>query len=149
MTILALDLGKKVGWAANTPGGITSGVEDFSPQWSESAGMCLLRFKNWLERITTMAQITEIRYELVQGHRGSAPARVWDGFWSHLMSWCEEGAIPCAGVPVATIKRHATGKGNSAKTAMMNAATSKGWKFTDDNEADALWLLDYVLSGKK
>ncbi len=144
--ILALDLGKKVGWATNTPGEITSGVEDFSPQWSESAGMCLLRFKSWLDRITMMAQVTEIHYELVQGHRGSAPARVWDGFWSHLLSWCEEYAIPCGGVPVATIKKYATGKGNAPKSAMIATAIAKGWNPQDDNEADALHLLDYVLS---
>lgn len=146
--VLALDLGKILGWATDTPGEITSGVEDFSPQWSESAGMCMLRFQGWLDRITAMAQVTEIRYELVQGHRGSAPARVWDGFWSHLLSWCEANAIPCSGVPVATIKRHATGKGNANKQAMIDAAIAKGWNPADHNEADALHLLDYVLNAK-
>lgn len=148
MSVLALDLGKKVGWAANTPGSRTSGVEDFSKRWSESAGMCMLRFKNWLERIVSMTEATEIHYELVQGYRSGAAARVWSGFWSHLLSWCEESAIPCSGVPVATIKRHATGKGNANKPAMIDAAIAKGWIPADDNEADAQHLLDYVLSNK-
>lgn len=149
MSVLALDLGKKVGWAANTPGSWTSGVEDFSPQWSESAGMCMLRFKGWLDRITVMVQVTGIHYELVQGYRGGAAARLWSGFWSHLLSWCEENAIPCAGVPVGTLKKYATGHGGCNKQAMIDAAIAKGWEPEDDNEADALWLLDYVLNGRK
>ena len=42
------------------------------------------------------------------------------------------------------IKKHATGKGNSGKPAMIAAAKAK-WpevKIIDDNHADALWLLD-------
>lgn len=147
--VLTLDLGITLGWATDTPGEITSGVEDFRPQWSESAGMCMLRFKTWLDRITTMAQVTEIHYELVQGYRSGAAARVWAGFWSHLLSWCEEAAIPCAGVPVTTIKKHATGKGNAPKSAMIAAAIAKGWNPQDHNEADALHLLDYVLNSQK
>lgn len=147
--ILALDLGKEVGWAANTPGSRTSGVEDFSHQWGESAGMCMLRFKGWLDRITTMTQTTEIHFELVQGYRSGAAARVWAGFWSHLLSWCEEAAIPCSGVPVATLKKWATGKGNANKQTMIDAAVARGWNPADHNEADALWLLDYVLKERK
>lgn len=150
--ILALDLGKILGWATNNsviPGNWTSGVEDFSPQWSESAGMCFLRFQNWLERITMMTQATEIHYELVQGYRSGAAARVWSGFWSHLLSWCEESEIPCSGVPVGTLKKWATGNGGCNKQAMIDAATARGWNPADDNEADALHLLDYVLNAKQ
>lgn len=149
--VLTLDLGITLGWATNTPGSTTSGVEDFSKQWGESAGMCMLRFKSWLDRITMMAQVTEIHYELVQGYRSGAAARVWAGFWSHLLSWCEEAAIPCSGVPVATLKKWATGKGNANKQAMIDAAVAKGWLpegSESHDEADALHLLDYVLNVK-
>lgn len=144
--ILALDLGKTPGWATNASGGTTSGVEDFSKRWSESAGMCMIRFKTWLDRITTMLQITEIHFELVQGYRSGSAARVWCGFWSHLISWCEENGVPYQGVPVATIKKHATGSGRANKQTMIDAAQAQGWNPQDHNEADALWLLDYVLS---
>ena len=145
--VLALDLGINLGWATNNsviPSNWTSGVEDFSPQWSESAGMCMLRFKNWLDRITMMAQVTEIHYEIVQGYRSGAAARVWAGFWSHLLSWCEEAAIPCSGVPVGTIKKFISGRGNCNKQAVIDAVKSRGHNPIDHNEADANALLAYI-----
>jgi len=44
-------------------------------------------------------------------------------------------------VPVGTIKRFATGKGNANKAAMMEAARKRGFSPTDDNEADAIAIL--------
>lgn len=51
------------------------------------------------------------------------------------------------GVPVATIKKHATGKGNAGKEEMIAAAKARGHQPTDDNEADALAILHWVLAG--
>jgi Holliday junction resolvasome RuvABC endonuclease subunit len=45
------------------------------------------------------------------------------------------------GVPVGTIKRYATGKGNADKAAMVAAMRARGFAPVDDNEADALALL--------
>jgi len=61
--------------------------------------------------------------------------------------WCGKHGIPYMGVPVGTIKKHATGKGNASKEGMVVAAIENGWQPKDDNEADALWLLDLVLKG--
>jgi Holliday junction resolvasome RuvABC endonuclease subunit len=61
-----------------------------------------------------------------------------------VSSWCEERKIPYEGIPVATIKKHATGKGNAKKDAMMEAARAR-WPsvaLEDDNHADALWIGD-------
>ena len=33
--------------------------------------------------------------------------------WPALTAWCEEHELPYQGVPVGTIKRYATGKGNA------------------------------------
>ena len=49
------------------------------------------------------------------------------------------------GVPVGTIKKHATGKGNAGKEAMIEAMQLLGHPVTDDNEADALALLHWAL----
>jgi len=48
-------------------------------------------------------------------------------------------------VPVGTIKRHATGKGNADKAAMMAAARARGFSPADDNEADAIAILLWAL----
>ena len=49
--------------------------------------------------------------------------------------------VPYQGVPVGTIKRFATGKGNAGKEAVIAAMRARGFAPADDNEADALALL--------
>ncbi len=44
-------------------------------------------------------------------------------------------------MPVSTIKRHVTGKGNADKAAMIAAVKARGFNPVDDNEADALAIL--------
>ena len=48
------------------------------------------------------------------------------------------------GIPVATIKRHISGRGNADKDAVIAAVRALGFEPTDDNEADALALLDWA-----
>ncbi|MGI4752496.1 MAG: hypothetical protein ACRYE8_02050 [Janthinobacterium lividum] len=43
------------------------------------------------------------------------------------------------------IKKYITGKGNATKYDVLDAIKQKGFKPVDDNEADSLALLDYVL----
>lgn len=66
------------------------------------------------------------------------------GCATHVQSWCAEKHVQHTAVHAATLKKHATGKGNSDKAAMMAAARARGWQFKDDNEADALWIFDYA-----
>ena len=63
-----------------------------------------------------------------------------------LTAWCEDREIPYEGVPVGTIKKHATGKGNAGKDEVKKAMVAKGHVPKDDNEADALAQLYYVLT---
>ena len=62
-----------------------------------------------------------------------------------LTAWAELRGIPYEGVPVGTIKRHATGKGNANKDVMMAAARARGFSPADDNEADAIAILLWAL----
>jgi len=61
-----------------------------------------------------------------------------------LTAWAELRGVPYEGVPVGTIKRHATGKGNADKDAMIAAA--RGFSPADDNEADAIALLLWAIA---
>ena len=65
-----------------------------------------------------------------------------------LTAWAELRGIPYEGVPVGTIKRFATGKGNANKAAMIEAIRQRGFSPEDDNEADALALLLWALDTK-
>jgi Holliday junction resolvasome RuvABC endonuclease subunit len=47
---------------------------------------------------------------------------------------------------VGTIKRHVTGKGNAGKSEMVSAVRARGYPVADDNEADALAVLDWALA---
>jgi len=143
--ILALDLGTKTGWALQDTNQITSGIELFAAGRFEGGGMRYLRFKKWLEEINKLCDgIDQIHFEEVRRHIGVDAAHAYGGFLAHLSSWCEEKQIPYSGVPVGTIKKHITGKGNSNKQAIINAVKALGFSPTDDNEADALALLDLI-----
>ena len=65
-----------------------------------------------------------------------------------LTSWAELRGVPYEGVPVGTIKRFATGKGNANKDAMIAAARARGFSPADDNEADAIAILFWALETK-
>lgn len=147
-TILALDLGTKTGWALTTrDGSITSGTEHFKPQRFEGGGMRYLRFKRWLAEIKQCSDgVDAVFMEEVRRHAGVDAAHAYGGFLATLTSWCEHHQIPYQGIPVGTIKKHATGRGNAGKDEMIAAMKARGHSPTDDNEADALALLHYAIA---
>ena len=147
-SVLALDLGTTTGWALCTADGqITSGTVSFKPGRFEGGGMRFLRLRRWLTEIQAAAGgITEVHFEEVRRHAGVDAAHAYGGFLATLTAWCEACGVPYAGTPVGTIKKHATGKGNADKDAMLAAARARGFEPVDDNEADALALLQLVMS---
>ena len=146
-TLLALDLGTTTGWALLTrEGHITSGSESFRPQRFEGGGMRYLRFKRWLTEVKQSCDgIDALCFEEVRRHAGVDAAHAYGGFLATLTAWCEHHQIPYQGVPVGTIKRHATGKGNAGKDAVIAAVRARGHTPSDDNEADALALLHWAI----
>lgn len=146
-TILAIDLGTTTGWAIRGFDGlITSGTVSFKPSRYDGGGMRYLRFTNWLTEIDRLSgPIEAIYFEEVRRHVGTDAAHVFGGLLAVLTSWSELRSVPYQGVPVGTIKRHATGKGNAPKQAMIAAARARGFDPTDDNEADAIAILFWAL----
>lgn len=146
-TILALDLGTTTGWAlAQTDAQITSGSQSFKPQRFEGGGMRFLRFKRWLTDVKQCSpNISLIVFEEVRRHAGVDAAHAYGGFMGQLTAWCEHHQIPYEGVPVGTIKKHATGKGNASKEQMIQAMQARHHSVADDNEADALALLYWAI----
>lgn len=54
--------------------------------------------------------------------------------------------IPFVEIPPSTLKKLATGRGNSGKEAVLAEAIRRlGYQGSDNNEADALWLLQVAL----
>jgi Holliday junction resolvasome RuvABC endonuclease subunit len=145
--ILALDLSQRTGWAVpNAEGAITSGTVEFKPGRFEGGRMVYLRFRRWLQEVDEAAGgIGAVYFEEVAAHRGVAAAHAYGGFLAHLTAWAEATKTPYRGVPVGTSKRHAIGRGNADKQAVIAAVRALGFEPADDNEADALALFDWVL----
>jgi Holliday junction resolvasome RuvABC endonuclease subunit len=114
-----------------------------------SLEIAYLRFKCWLTEIkATTNGLEAVYFEEVRRHMGVHAAHAYGGFLATLTAWCEHHAIPYSGVPVGTIKRRATGKGNASKVEMMTAMRVLGHTPTDDNEADALALLAWAVEAR-
>lgn len=108
--------------------------------------MRFLKFKQWLSQIkASLGDIHVVYFEEVRRHQGVDAAHVYGGLMATLTSWCEHHNIAYGGVPVGTIKKHATGAGNASKGDMIAAMNAKGHPITDDNEADALAILYWAL----
>ncbi|MBB6160140.1 crossover junction endodeoxyribonuclease RuvC [Bartonella doshiae] len=148
-TILCLDLGTKTGWAiCGADGRITSDTEHFQSRRFEGGGMRYLRFKRWLiELKRSVDEIDAVYFEEVRRHIGTDAAHVYGGLLGHLTAWCEHHQIPYEGIPVGTIKKATTGKGNASKEEMIKAVRTKGHNPKDDNEADALAILYLMKEG--
>ena len=146
-TILTLDLGTTTGWALHGHDGlITSGTASFRPGRFDGGGMRYLRFTNWLSEIDRLSgPINAIWFEEVRRHAGTDAAHVYGGLMASLTSWGELRGVPYQGVPVGTIKRHATGRGNADKATMVAAARARGFSPADDNEADAIAILLWAI----
>ena len=144
--LLALDLGTTTGWAMLTPGArVVSGTMSFKPGRFEGGGMRYLRFRRWLTELkATTEGIEAVYFEEVRRHAGVDAAHAYGGLLATLTAWCEHHGIPHSGVPVGTIKKHATGKGNASKNEMVAAVRALGHAPADDNEADALALLSWA-----
>lgn len=147
LTVLAIDLGTTTGWAMRPRDQqIAHGFVTLKPQRFEGGGMRYLRFKRWLSELKGLAtEIHAVYFEEVRRHVGVDAAHVYGGLMATLTTWCEHHGIPYQGVPVGTIKKHATGKGNAGKEEVMAAMRAKGHPVADDNEADALALLHWAI----
>ena len=153
-TLLALDLGTTTGWALRTPEGqIAHGFVSFKSQRFEGGGMRYLRFRRWLTDMKATLAAPEgpgaVYFEEVRRHLGVDAAHVYGGLLATLTAWCEHHEIPYQGVPVGTIKRHATGRGNAGKHEVITAMRALGHAVTDDNEADALAILHWAIAQDK
>ncbi len=146
--MLALDLGTSTGWALKTGDDfISSGTASFKHTRFDGGGMRFLRFRRWLEQLDIDAgPIEAVYFEEVRRHVGTDAAHVYGGLLAVLTAWCEEHLVAYQGVPVGTIKRFITGKGNADKAAVIDAVRKVGFSPVDDNEADAIAILCWAIA---
>lgn len=140
MNILALDLATTTGWALSCG---LSGTWNLKTRSDESNGMKLLRLRAKLREVHAAEPIQVVVLERPHSNPKMINSVVP---LAHLhgvaMLFCEDNGIEYRSYSPSDIKKHATSKGNANKDAMVAAARQRWPHVTDDNEADALWLLD-------
>jgi len=135
--IIGIDPGTHCGYALSP---FESGVWNLSVGRHEGGGMRFVKLRNYLVKVCEGVDL--VVYEEVRRHLGTDAAHIYGGIIAIIQEYCELKGIPYQGVPVGTIKKFATGKGNSNKEVMLAAARAQ-WPeldIKDDNQADALFL---------
>lgn len=163
--VLALDLATVTGFAvgdadyppAPTPlekaGGASSpaylsGSHRIAPP-NTGIGQFLHRFDLWLSDQITVHAPSLVVFEapiLRDGHTAIDTARKLMCLAGHVELVCYRREVRCLEAHLQTIKKHATGNGRAGKEEVTAAAVRRFGPVADDNEADALWLLDHAIS---
>ena len=151
-TILALDLGSRMGWAVNNDGVIRSGMEDFTLSKGEHKGKRYNNCRKWIKEMIYMYEPDMVYYEMPH-MRGKHATQALHGYLTCLQMATATYGINIAEVHSGTLKKFATGYGKASKEDMIIASEmllgTEGQftrKITDDNEADAICLLKYAES---
>ncbi len=147
MILLAIDPGTHCGWALRdlaTGVYLGSGVWDLGARRHEGGGMRFLRLRSYLLEVLDGVTVGLVAYEEVRRHLGTDAAHIYGGIVASITAECEARGIPYCGIPIATIKKAATGRGNADKAAMVAAAAARwpGWEPETDDEADARWIAE-------
>ena len=152
MKILGLDTATQTGWAVAVDGNIIkSGTKSFAIKKKiEGAGMKFLKFEGFLDTLNKEhGGFDAVFFEQVVCRQPSVKAdHSYGGFQATLTKWCERNKIPYKGVAVNTNKKSATGNGNASKAMMIEAAKLMWFDPKDDNEADAIHVLNYALKNE-
>lgn len=150
MNVVAFDLGTTVGWASRVEGdgSFMCGSKNLKHA-GDGAGMRFLRFKKLLSEVLG-PDVQLVVYEDVTFGKGHE-SKVLHGMRGILLSYCEAHTIPYAGIPVSSLKKWFSGKGNAKKALMREAMLKKIERGEvtvvpipdDNNEVDAVALLTY------
>lgn len=142
MKLLALDLGTTTGFCCGTPEHHVSGswrlkIDRFS-DWKQR----LVKLRGHLNEYYNAYVFEQVVVEEVRRHAGTDAAHLYGALLGTVQIWCHDhNDMPHSAVPVGTIKKFTTGKGNASKQDMINAVRARWGVLTDDhNEADAVAL---------
>ena len=144
MKILALDIATKTGWAMCDNGRYSSGVFDcnaksYGKRYSKFQNVLLTKFNFGIDNKPDIL-VYEKAFQ-----KSQASNELFNGFLAITrLILCRAETKFIAVYPNA-LKKWATGNGKASKQDMIDAAKLLGWNPKDDNEADALLLLEYAL----
>ena len=152
MKVLALDFGRKTGWALGTladdgsPIIYDSGTQSLKITKRSEHPSSFSAFHSWLDAMITSHGVTHVAYELVRRHAGVKAAHAWGGYYSITYLLCSARNVSITPVEVGTVKKNWTGSGNANKQRMIDEARRRGYNPSGDDEADALAILHTATS---
>ena len=143
MMVLGLDFGKHTGFAVINEKGelVHKELLSMSSHKGERAYKLFHKINSWC-----MFNQGAIAYERLDFIKGKSWQQMYYGFLAIAELLACEYNIPCYGVPVGTLKKHATGIGNCAKELMIQSANKKydlSLLKKDHDIADAIWVADW------
>jgi len=156
-SILAIDLGTKFGYAVYANGITSSGHKDLTrykgckSRSADHIGQPISDFRDWLHGAITDGRPDVIVIESVYRWSSSAASIAYGRYNGIVVDEACRFEIPVVGYSPTHIKKHWTGKGNCKKDLMIAEAQKRypEENLTDDNECDALAILDLHLTSTK
>jgi len=144
MNILALDLATQCGYAAQLGQMTVSGSKSFKALPSQPVAALFAKWHIWINLELDEKQIDFIGYELVDFKMLNRQwNQIYFGMVAIMMAAAFRRNIDTRGYIVRDIKLAASGKPKASKELMKSSAQVQ-WPdqvITDDNQADALWVL--------
>lgn len=162
MTVLAIDLGRAMGWAVATDEaveawprlgklskgpieGVTYGTHHFKSRqaklWVETSGMIL--------EMISYCKCNAVAFESpTPNQRSLATARSLIGQATAVEMACYHAKVRVGERATNSIRLHFTGSGkndNKTKQRVLDTCAARGWTPEDNNAADALAILDYAI----
>lgn len=151
MYVIGIDLGNDCGFAVLTRTGqrVESGVWHFGKyKDGERMSEVVRSVKALVQRVQiTHGDVLAVGYEYSVNYRFSSAATVFGEYRGALKLATFEAQVPLYGANWAAVKKHATGSGAADKAQMIDAANARwhqGLTAKGHDEADALWVADFV-----
>lgn len=167
--ILALDLATVTGWAHVSPLALASwpktaleaasmpglpfdvGTQQF-PKTGTDVGRFADAFHNWLVSMIEERRPDSLVFEApyADSKRHQQTARKLLGLAWHTEWCCLRMGVRCSEANMTEYRKHFTGVGQAKRERMkalvMESCRARGWEVADDNEADAMALLDFAVA---
>lgn len=137
--ILALDLATHCGWATNPPHDDPCFGTEVLPSTGKEVGPFIAAYDRWLRDTIEIQKPALVIYEQPSLFAKSTPDTVikLNGLATHTEWLCHRKGIPVRSANPSRLKKFFTGNGKAKKDEMVTAARRRGWKVSDDNQADA------------
>ena len=143
MRVIGLDFGSTTGFGIIENGELSRyGALDFSDKKQNRN----YKLYSWLMNHIENGEIVAVAHERVDFLKGKNWRQIYYGFAAVCEVVAGEAGIRYESVPVGTLKKYATGKGNSHKNKMVSTVNEKhslALLKKQHDVADAIWVADW------